>query len=118
MCEQHVGTVELHVIEQPGVQPRQGGQRLDSMMAPPCEQTHPPAAGLLAEHKCPSGLDKTVAGSIHAPPLSASCNADVSELCRYFDGRSTEQPTDGSFDPCSRASPSQSIRAHERVPAK
>src|SRR5262245_19591619 len=81
--EQHAGAIELNVVEQPDFQLRQVGNRFDVMKTPPGEQTDPPAAWLLAEHKRPARLDHAVAEAVHAAPLSCSCNAAVSGPCHY-----------------------------------
>src|SRR5215510_4934403 len=90
--EQDLGAVEFDVVEQPGAHARQVSDGLDVIIAPPGEQPHPPATRRLAEHKSPVRLDQGGAvhrqQSLHArmtAPLADSCNAAMSERCRYFD---------------------------------
>src|SRR5215467_936075 len=101
MREHDLGAVELHVIEQPRAQRRQVGDGLDVVIASPCEQPHPPATRFLAEHERPVGLDS--GGATHrerclrvwmAARLPASCNAAMSDRCRYSDNgmKSTHPP--------------------------
>jgi hypothetical protein len=56
--QQQSGAVELHIVEQPSPQRRQIGNGFDVIVAPTCEQPHPPAPALLAKEKVQIGLDQ------------------------------------------------------------